>query len=373
MYNQKKEIKIVSIPTFILSVLSWAFVPTDLSILKNEFFLKVILVIIIISVGMSILLVRWLNNTKKQLNESQLENDETRRVFHSENEELKSIISQERSKYSTLELSTTRAIDQLNSDIKSKENKYFSEIAQRDGQIKNLNEQIKFKDDEIQKLNDKITELNTLFEKTEEKIIKDKKIIEKSQMKIKMELSSAKEEIAILKNSNSFEHFSTWRHTVLIVDDKETIISFIRKRLEDIPCDIVYLKRLEDFRLVENFEIIISDILKCSPGNNATLMLNTIKEKYPYKFVFAMSTTPAECEGLKIDGDIIEKDSMGVQYIKIIKQTIMDCIHRLDEPKEYWESLLETSLLKYSKRPKKLETIKNSYISCLRRLAQTPN
>ena len=86
MYNQKKEIKIVSIPTFILSVLSWAFVPTDLSILKNEFFLKVILVIIIISVGMSILLVRWLNNTKKQLNESQLENDETRRVFHSENE-----------------------------------------------------------------------------------------------------------------------------------------------------------------------------------------------------------------------------------------------------------------------------------------------
>ena len=149
----------------------------------------------------------------------------------------------------------------------------------------------------------------------------------------------------------------------------------IRTRLKELPSDIdiVYIKRLEDYRMVENFEIIISDILKCSPGDNATLLLNTIKERYPYKFVFAMSTTPAECEGLKIDGDIIQKENTGVQYINVIKSRIIESIKKLDEPKVYWEYIEDTYLRKFANRPKKIELLKNAYIATIRRLSQTRN
>ncbi len=82
-----------------------------------------------------------------------------------------------------------------------------------------------------------------------------------------------------------------------------------------------------------------------------------------------MSGAPAECHGLKIDGEIIEKDPTGIKYIKTVKEQIKRSIDILDNPAEHWENVYYSLAPKYKSRTKKIEMVKKNYISTLKRLS----
>lgn len=375
MKNRQKDITTYSIPSLVFAVFAWIFTPDELASLVNPFIFKIVIVVVIASLGFSALLLKWLIEKTRVMNENTEKYNEDLHQLQSQVGGLNDDLREEKSKYDTLKLQTEQAIASLRDKINKNENDYSSAITEKQGQIRNLNELIINRDNQIEKLEAKLNNLERTNEEKINKVHKEKKQLEKVRDKIKIELATTREALDLLNKNNSFESISAWRHTVLIIDDSANVIQRIRTRLKELPSDIdiVYIKRLEDYRMVENFEIIISDILKCSPGDNATLLLNTIKERYPYKFVFAMSTTPAECEGLKIDGDIIQKENTGVQYINVIKSRIIESIKKLDEPKVYWEYIEDTYLRKFANRPKKIELLKNAYIATIRRLSQTRN
>lgn len=374
MKNRQKDITSFSIPSLAFAVFAWIFTPDELASFVNPFIFKIVIVIVIASWGFSFLLLKWLIEKKNAMKENEERYNEELNQLGSQLEVLNNDLKEEKSKYSTLDMQTQLRIESLSDTIEKQEKDHSSAIQEKQGQINNLKEQIAFRDSQIAKLEGKLNSQEISNEEKLKSVLKEKYQLEKARNRIKTELETTRDALDdLLNKNNSFENMSAWRHTVLIIDDNAKVIKDVRNRLNEFPSDvdIVYMKRLEDYRLVENFEIIISDILKCSPGDNATLLLNTIKERYPYKFVFAMSTTPAECEGLNIDGDIIQKENTGVQYIKVIKSRIIESIKKLDDPKLHWEQIENTYLKKYANRPKKMELLKNAYITTIRRLSQT--
>jgi hypothetical protein len=264
-------------------------------------------------------------------------------------------------------------LKQKDYDIAKTQTDYNAHIQQKDTLIKTLIDEKQILKTQNEELNKKIETESSESQKKYDSILEKNNNLAKTLNDLRQDndenLKKINELNKVIINDNSFENINTWRHTVLIIDDKAKVIIDMKNRLDDLACDIVYMSRLDDYRLVENFEIVISDIIGCSKGDDAVETLNTIKEKYPYKFVFAMSSAPAECHGLKIDGEIIEKDPTGIKYIRNVKELIKSSIAILDNPTEHWENVYHYLVPKYKSRTKKIEIIKKNYVSTLKRLS----
>lgn len=154
-----------------------------------------------------------------------------------------------------------------------------------------------------------------------------------------------------------YEEGRTWTHTVLIVDDKETDRLAIKDELQGF--DVVDIERIDDYRLAAQFEIIVSDIFDCSPGTTASAVLNTIKQKYPYKFVIPMSAQPGACEKLDADTDIIYKDD-NKKFVTQVRDKVISLSEKLDDVVQHWSDV-NNSLISKNKSEKQIEIIKYNY------------
>lgn len=393
MKTSKKDIGSVTGTGIFASIVFWFFGPEDLYsvVVEHPVLVKAILASSILLFAVIILLGKILYNYKKgmmilereyqdQISSTHSESQNDKIVLKEEVAKIKESLNNEREKIIKLEKQKDdeinlykKYLEQKDDELTKSQTDYNSHIQQKEAVIKTLIDEKNFLKVQNEELNKRIE-----MESHESKIKYDSIVEEKNSLVKKLdELRLGNEEKLkqiddlnkLIINDNSFDNINTWRHTVLVIDDKSKVLIDMKNRLDDLVCDIVFINRLEDYRLVENFEIIISDIQGCSKGDNAVETLNTIKEKYPYKFVFAMSGAPAECHGLKIDGEIIEKDPTGIKYIRNVKELIKRSIEILDNPAEHWENVYYYLAPKYKSRTKKIEIVKKNYISTLKRLS----
>lgn len=133
-----------------------------------------------------------------------------------------------------------------------------------------------------------------------------------------------------------YDEGKTWTHTVLIIDDVKKARALIADELQGF--DVVCIGRIDDYRLASEFEIIVSDIVGCSSGTTAASVLNTIKEKYPYKVILPMSSQPAACDALDSDCELMFKD----ENYKFVPK-IADKIHKkgaeLNRVNDHWANV----------------------------------
>lgn len=150
-------------------------------------------------------------------------------------------------------------------------------------------------------------------------------------------------------------------HTILIVDDDNKTTKLLKDELSQ-GFDVLTLSRIEDYRFAAEFEIIVSDLLDCSNGLSAEWTLNTIKQKYPYKFVVPMSTQPAACKELNADTRIIKKGDAPSDYrfISEVTKTVVSLAKELDNVDQHWNNVYN-QLLRENMPEDKIETIKSKY------------
>ncbi len=170
-----------------------------------------------------------------------------------------------------------------------------------------------------------------------------------------------------LKDWLPSSHIDKWKHPILIIDDNETDLGIIMDYLKGYDFDIVTVKDITDYRIAESFEIIIGDVWGIgASGKDSISVLNTIKEKYPYKIVLAMSSSPATCSGLLVDDVIISKENRS-QYPDVILKKIKQYSLKLDDYNTHWE---ETRKNLNNKSEKETIRMKNNYYQYIRMATQ---
>ena len=159
------------------------------------------------------------------------------------------------------------------------------------------------------------------------------------------------------------------RHSILIFDDKNVDLQLINDYLNGYDLDYVLLKDITDYRLAESFEIIIGDIFGLGAGKNSISILNTIKEKYPYKIVLAMSNVPSQIYGLNIDDKIVNKQNRE-NYPKDIYELIRNYSLKLDNANDHWKHV-SSILIGNNISEKEIKRIEFEYCQFIKRKRHT--
>lgn len=103
----------------------------------------------------------------------------------------------------------------------------------------------------------------------------------------------------MLETPNSLDKkLKHYRHPILLIDDNPIVLDQIFKAAYGCNFDMVVLKDLSDYRIVERFEIIVSDIFNLGPGENSSEVIAKIEEIYPFKIIAAMSNQTALIQNL---------------------------------------------------------------------------
>lgn len=162
------------------------------------------------------------------------------------------------------------------------------------------------------------------------------------------------------KQDNSINYDQVLKkHSILIFDDKEMCLRDIKRVTSGSQYDVVMVKDISDYRLVENFDIIIGDI--CNVGNfeakTSIPVLRAIKENYPYKIVIAMSKSSVPDWEEFSDG-FISKENRD-NYPNDILNTIQSSITRLSKA-SYWNEV-EGELLKKDTPAENIKKYKDQY------------
>ena len=162
--------------------------------------------------------------------------------------------------------------------------------------------------------------------------------------------------------------FKSWKHSILICDDQAKVLATISDGLKGYDYDYVTLKDLSDYRLATNFEIIIGDIFGLGATKDSISVLNTIKEKFPYKVVIAMSasTVNESPEDLRKDIPFVQKDRE-MKYVKDLRDFIKKYSAELDNVDEHWKKTSETLSLR-NVDAQMIETHKKNYYNFINSL-----
>ena len=232
-----------------------------------------------------------------------------------------------------------------NEENREKENSYkntIAELSRKLGEAKRDYELEKIRSQEKNKENRNLLERISMQENETQDL---KKIVDDSRILLKEkenEVEKFKEE---KKKLYSVDLGQKWDHNVLIIDDDAKTVDKIRRKLQGMGLHVDTALEIPDHRFASDYEIIISDVFQCAPAEEATSILNIIKEKYPYKFVYAMSMQPAACQGLEVDGRIIQKDNE-YKFLSEIIQIIRESCKKLDGIDEHWKNVEKTLRLK---------------------------
>lgn len=172
------------------------------------------------------------------------------------------------------------------------------------------------------------------------------------------------------KNSDTLPEYSRWKHPVLVIDDDVVFLSeveqYLSEKIDATKLDLVCINKIVDYRLAEDFEIIIGDLLDTGAQKRQGIAtLNAIKSFYPYKVVKAMSRTPSLGKDLKVDGTVLDKSNK--RRIKsCIKEAIEEAYTMLDNASVHWKSV-ETTLEKQHFSHKEIEKKKRDYYNFISR------
>lgn len=154
------------------------------------------------------------------------------------------------------------------------------------------------------------------------------------------------------------------KHSILIFDDKSICIKEIMNVLAGYHFDTVYVRDISDYRLAENFDIIIGDIygVGATMANNSIAVLNSIKEKYPYKTVIAMSNMGRD-KSLLVD-DFVSKENRD-EYPKEILEKIKEYSKKMDNINDHWKAT-EIKLNEKGLKPEQIKQFKNEYFKSIK-------
>lgn len=217
-------------------------------------------------------------------------------------------------------------------------NNYEEEIKELSLVHKNKESEIETKKNkEIDELKN---ELSINYNKLKEEYDKFRTDHEHTVSKLKLELNQKSEKLDAIKDKLdegvSIIPGQKWQHSVLIIDDDINLANSIKRKLNGTEYHVDTAQQITDYRFAAEYEIIISDVFDCANGEEATSILNTIKKKFPYKFVYAMSCQPAACAGLKVDGRIIQKDSKFQHEVVTI---VEESAKQLDKIDNHWNNV----------------------------------
>lgn len=276
--------------------------------------------------------------------------------------------------------------ESLQIKIKTQQQDFDKEMAKKNEEIRSLNNKIAQNQLQIEHLQgesnrdkslyqDKIKEKNETIEKLiveKDKIEKENKRSHKENQNLHKKLNEKEDEVGSLnkkiKSISMFDVDSSqrWDHNVLVIDDDPIVSSNIQRKLKGIGIHVDTALEIPDYRFASDYEIIVSDVFQCAPAEESTSILNTIKKKYPYKFVYAMSIQPAACLGLEIDGKIIQKDEK-YEYVKDIVHLVTECSNKLDNIHEHWQNV-EHTLRINNTSDNLINNIKSFYYAFVKRM-----
>ena len=154
------------------------------------------------------------------------------------------------------------------------------------------------------------------------------------------------------------------KHSILIFDDKLICLKEIMNVLAGYHFDTVYVRDISDYRLAENFDIIIGDIygVGATMANNSIAVLNSIKEKYPYKTVIAMSNMVRD-KSLLVD-DFVSKENRD-EYPKEILEKIKEYSKKMDNVDDHWKAT-EIELNGKGLKPEQIKQFKDEYYKSIK-------
>lgn len=127
------------------------------------------------------------------------------------------------------------------------------------------------------------------------------------------------------------------KHPILVVDDDESALYKIKNSLIEQGLDAVGNKDLQDYRLVERFGIVVSDINGIGSVNTAKALLEKIKEVYPYKIIIPIFAKPTK---IALRENLILKDDEEV-YVSTIVKRVKECQDSMNMPKKYYDGLIK--------------------------------
>lgn len=151
-----------------------------------------------------------------------------------------------------------------------------------------------------------------------------------------------------------------YSHPILVVDDNGSDLMKIDNELDASFKDVVLLKDLSDYRLVEKFEVIVCDIMDIGRGKSSKEILEQVSIKYPYKKIIAMSSQPAAVK-LSPDIEIIEKDKRFP--LEILDQVKKAC-QELDDPAKHIFQI-KYNLLAKGVKEEEIEKLEQLYVNSL--------
>lgn len=157
------------------------------------------------------------------------------------------------------------------------------------------------------------------------------------------------------------------KYNVLIIDDQDVDLMKIKTELESginqKKMHGVYINSIPDYRLAEDFDIIISDIYGAGSGSKESIgALKAITDAYPYKIVAAMSSVTKQETRAKFNGTFLSKRKKNE-----IKDFVENSIERLDNLEAFILSV-EASLKENGLNEEEIKTKREEYLDFLERM-----
>lgn len=253
-----------------------------------------------------------------------------------------------------------------NEQLRERENSYKNTIADLNRELGETKRDYELKEILIQDKEKEYQQLLERFSAKESESQTLKKMVENNRLELREkenEIEKIKEEKTKLY---SVDLGQKWDHNVLIIDDDAKTVDKIRRKLQGMGLHVDTALEIPDHRFASDYEIIISDVFQCAPAEESTSILNIIKEKYPYKFVYAMSMQPAACQGLEVDGRIIQKDNE-YKFLTEIIQIVRECCKKLDCIDEHWRNV-EDFLKRKNTTESLIKNIRSFYYNFVKRM-----
>lgn len=152
------------------------------------------------------------------------------------------------------------------------------------------------------------------------------------------------------------------KFSIAFIDDESKTRQRDRYILEDYQQRAI-LPDLQHIELMENFDLIICDVMNVGMGmgkeKKANSILNKIKEFYPYKYVIAISTDENCLHEVNeaVDKAICKNIS---SFETELEKAIVDGVEEMSLPQNYWKKI-ETKLKNNHIPEKRIQKYKEAY------------
>lgn len=144
-----------------------------------------------------------------------------------------------------------------------------------------------------------------------------------------------------LKNYNK----NLKRYSIVLVDDmfsNPSTLNDFKDKLDNY--NIYILPMVNNVRSIIGFDVIILDIIGAGGILDSTKpLIKELYEIYPYKYIIALTSNPADLEDIKSACHIVPKPPKGKnfnnQLVSIIQKQLNEAFTLLDDPERYWEQI----------------------------------